>query len=427
MMKYALHPASNDPARAKALNWYFHVLGGAALSEVSTANIILCTDITQKHTLARTAQSKAVNIDPLMAPDMAGDLNRAILKSLPFEKLATEHKQKFFKWQQSLGPQKQVNIYGPGPSGNLENQAGSLTIITGRAMTANALANNIHIDAVIISDSLAIASYGDAADTLRQQIHSLGCALITTLANAAILAPHWPQDLRHLLIGVPEDLQSKPGASLNQNFSSFPTGNVLTALILPIAASLKRPITLNGFEGALGHTDTSLAHQNTTRQNRHKLDMWRTHYGSGYLFGAEYLGALQADVNRHIHAYQASGVSISAPGWTGAAPCPQNYIKAKLYAGAAYADTHPVGIASLAALISTGFAILGLQIMTNLHWLILGIAAIGAFAFVFGVLHLRARAKRLADLAERRASEKSQRAFEATNQRLDALEAKLDK
>ena len=65
--------------------------------------------------------------------------------------------------------------------------------------------------------------------------------------------------------------------------------------------------------------------------------------------------------------------------------------------------------------------------MTNLHWLILGIAAIGAFAFMFGILHLRTRTKRLADLAERRASEKSQRAFEATNQRLDVLEAKLDK
>lgn len=427
MIKYALHPTSNDPAPLEALDWYFHALDGANPSKIDDTDIILCTDITQKHTLPRSAQSKVVDIDPLMARDMAGDLNRAILKALPYEKLAVEHKQKFFKWQQNLGAKKKVNIYAPGPSGDLENQADSLTIITGRAMVADALARNIHIDAVIISDSLAIASHGSGADILRQQIQKLSCALITTLANAAILQPHWPQNLQYLLIGIPESLQSKPGAALNEDFSSFPTGNVLTALILPVAFSLKLPITLFGFEGALGSTDTSLAHQNGQAHSQHKLDMWRTHFGSGYLFADEYLGTLRTDVNRYIHAYQSSGISVSAPGWSLPPPAHTNNIKAKLYAGAEYADTHPVMIASIAAVISASFAYLGIQIMTNLHWLILGIAAIGAFAFVLGVLHLRTRTKRLADLAERRASEKAQRAFEATNQRLDALEAKLDK
>ena len=307
MIKYALHPVSNEPALTEALDWYFHVLDGAKPSKVDNADIILCTDITQIHTLPRNAQSRAVNIDPLMARDMAGDLNRAILKALPCEKLAAEHKQKFSNWQQSHGAKKKVNIYAPGPSGNLENQTDCLTIITGRAMVTDALANNIKIDAVIISDSLAIASHGSGADILRQQIQKLGCALITTFANAAILQPHWPQDLQHLLIGIPENFQSKPGAALNEDFSSFPTGNVLTALILPVAFSLKLPITLFGFEGALGNTDTSLAHQNGQAQSRHKLDIWRAHYGSGYLFSDEYLGALKADVNRHIHAYQSSG------------------------------------------------------------------------------------------------------------------------
>ena len=100
-------------------------------------------------------------------------------------------------------------------------------------------------------------------------------------------------------------------------------------------------------------------------------------------------------------------------------------LKAKLYAGMAFADSNNFLVASASALIAVGIIYVGLKVLNNTNTLIYTLAIIGILLFLLSFLHLRTRAKRLADLAERKANEKANRAFIATNQRLDDLEKKL--
>ena len=442
MIIFAPIPARKDTVLLEHLHWHmsvlkqhnisYEILERSSADELKYADIILRTDIS----CGLQYQKKTVDIDPLMSPDIAGALNRVILDQLPLQKITNEHKHRFYEWRTANQNTQQIQIFAPGPSGNLAQlRLGNLSFITGHSKVEEAHAQDIKIDGIIISDSMALANPSPHALQSIASIQELqkrhGSVLITTLANAAILGPHWPESLAHLLIGVPENFSDANVRTLADSYSSFPTGNVLTALILPTVLAFDVPIDLYGFDGLLGtSTDgNSLAHKNTHTQSRHRLNLIKYSYGGGFILADEYQRQKQMETHTRLMKYNEQGHTIMAQGATISATATINRrnppLKAKLYAGMAFADSNHFLVAGVSALIAAGAIYVGLKVLTNTNTLIYALAIIGTLLFLFSFLHLRTRAKRLADLAERKANEKAHRAFIATNQRLDDLEKRL--
>ena len=442
MITFALIPACKDSVLLEHLHWHMSVLKQHNISyeilerpsadALKRADIILRTDIS----CGLQYPKKTINIDPLMSPDIAGGINRVILDQLPLQKITDEHKHRFYEWRSANKNNQQIQVFAPGTSADLAQlKPGNLNFITGHTKVEEARARDIKIDGVIISDSMALANPSPHALQSIASIQYLqkrhGSVFITTLANAAILGAHWPEGLEHLLIGVPENFSDTSVRTLMGSYSSFPTGNVLTALILPTVLAFDAPTDLYGFDGLL-RTNTAgngLAHKNMHAQNKNRLNLIKYSYGGGFILADEYQEQKQIETSARLAKYSEQGhtiMAISAPIPTKMTINRKNTsFKAKLYAGMAFADSNNFLVAGVSALIAAGVTYVGLKVLDNTNTLIYALAIIGTLLFILSFLHLRTRTKRLADLAERKANEKSHRAFIATNQRLDDLEKRL--
>jgi len=442
MITFALMPACKNPVLLEHLHWHMRVFKQHSISyeilekpsadRLKRADIILRTDISYNLQYPK----KTVDIDPLMSPDIAGALNRIILRHLPFQGITNKYNELFYEWRSNNQHKQQIQVFAPGPSGDLTKvQLDNLTFITGHSKVEEALTQNINIDGIIISDNMALANPSPHALQSISSIQKLqtryGSVLITTLANAAILSAHWPESLAHLLIGVPEDFRNANAYTLVDSYSSFPTGNVLTALILPTVLAFDVPIDLHGFDGMLTkNTDEhSLIHKNTCIQSQHRLSLFKYSYGGGYILADEYQSQMQFETYARLAKYNKQGHTVLVNGvpfpTQQPAPHRNRYFKAKLFAGIAFSDSNHYLVAGVLALATMGTIYVGLKVLDNTNTLIYALATIGILLFSLGFLHLRKRTKRLADLAERNANEKAQRAFIATNQRLDKLEKTL--
>ena len=409
-------------SRTSDLNWYFKAFPDLEFSSPSQhADLYLVTDISE-----RNLPKNFINVDPLMSADVPGELSRALLKTAGQPSLAGTHKRRFLSWSEKIHLNNGITIYGPGPSGALQGiTPNSFNCITGAELVADCLSKHAKVDAIIIADAVALLGNTPFANALRKDIINLqnetGAVFITTLASAALLQPHWPAPLKEKLLGIPEDFNADFTKNLTEDFSVFPTGNVLTTLILPVAKTVSRKITLKGFDGALGVS--GFHHRD---KNLNKSEIFRSYYGVGFLFSEGYSDQLQGDVDEQIYHLTSRNHEIFAPGWQ---PGKHKKITPKpntgVYDLAEILDRRPLAISLVAGLITGIMIFAGTKFMTTQSQIIIA-GAIAAAAFVLGFLHLRKRAKRLADLAERRASEKSSRAFNALAERVDALENQKD-
>ena len=257
-----------------------------------------------------------------------------------------------------------------------------------------------------------------------------GCHALVPEPCWRSLAAWWPDELKPRVIAVPETRLRPMGAPFSECFAYEPTSNVLTAFLLPAAASMSREIHFIGVDGAAGAAaSVGWRHDREKAYASETLEAALSH-------GRMHISALSSYYERHWRraatecaALRERGVVVHAP-----PPIKKTQPDPKLAARRQASElarfvfqvieageNRPATTIALAAL--GGGVLGGLSMVSSLSAIVAGAVLLGVFSV--GYLTLRWRINRMVAAQERERASVETRALTAMAARIDLLEERL--
>ena len=147
-------------------------------------------------------------------------------------------------------------VFGTGPSFDridLSALPPGLRIATNSMVVNDQVMEQLAPRIIIASDPIFHAGPSKYAFALRQKILSAleryDAWFIFPMRDIGVYSEHFPAHLQERLIGVPLTVPGPVNYRLLEQFSVATTSNVMTLLLLPVAASLAKTLVLGGFDG----------------------------------------------------------------------------------------------------------------------------------------------------------------------------------
>ena len=171
--------------------------------------------------------------------------------------LAAENKKKFRTFATSLGDVEKAYVFGTGPT--LSEFAAKHDFSDGVCIAANSMVKNLDLldrlkpVAIVAADPIFHAGCSSYAAAFQKDLavamERYNAWFITSLRDLNITLSYLPKHLHDRVIGVP----FKPGDSYNtkllEQFHVNPLPNILTLLLLPVAAAISKKIEVLGCDG----------------------------------------------------------------------------------------------------------------------------------------------------------------------------------
>lgn len=172
------------------------------------------------------------------------------LSNLRFEKFLTHIKERYVS-------RNKAYVFGTGPT--LSSFVESHDFSDGLCIIANSMVKNeFFLDklmpvAIAAGDPIFHAGPSSYAGEFRRSLigalEKTGAYFFCPLRDMSIYQGILPFHLQEKLIGLPFSRTRRPEASLVEDFSVQPHANVLTLLLLPLAATIAKEITVAGCDG----------------------------------------------------------------------------------------------------------------------------------------------------------------------------------
>ncbi|NOX93961.1 MAG: hypothetical protein GXP04_02365 [Alphaproteobacteria bacterium] len=241
------------------------------------------------------------------------------------------------------------------------------------------------------------------------------------------LCAWWPADLKGRVIFLPETRLRAFGAGFSEIFAYQPTSNVLTAFLLPTAASMARDIYFAGIDGAASvDAKSGWSHD---REDFHLAENLEAGLAHGRIQVSDLAGYYHQHWRRaasECAAIEKSGVSVYAPLAISKVE-PDRYLSLKIrirelarifFMGVTMLETRPIFATVCSAV---GAAILGGMIVTSSISVIFLFVLLSA-ALTGGYFSLRNRITRITAQQDRARASAEGRVLRSLAARLDRLE-----
>jgi hypothetical protein len=308
-------------------------------------------------------------------------------------------------------------LIGPGKTGAElsahEAAPGTWVMMVLSAWLQRDRATQLRPDAILMTDALSVVGPSRSAEAARDALVRAcrdGIILLAPAPLGARLSFLLPPDCAGQIRAAPTlaPVPRGTGATLAHRLAALDpaANNVLTALALPVAATVSRRLVIVGFDGLLGAQQVFAHSDEEARRLRHN-NIRMAHPMSGLTDA--YAGQAMRAAQRALSLLQADGIELVLPAAGHEQPATatlepshrQHRVMAALARGAfgmsGWADAHPLGfslgIAALAAFLAegSGHMLSGLEPTVAIA-LLAGLLVLSASLLV---LHLRRRQNRL--------------------------------
>ncbi len=193
--------------------------------------------------------------------------------------IVAECRQKFVDMAAELGRGRRAYVFGTGP--NLEEITGK-ELLDGIRVVSNSLVRNerlmekIRPSIVCCGDPVFHAGCSGYAAEFRR---NLAAAMqryplyaVVPITHYPYYCAHFPAELLPRIIGVPINKLGHFNFDLLSNYQVNQTGNILTMLMLPVAATLAHEICVGGCDGRSDKAQTYFWSHHTPSQIADKMD-----------------------------------------------------------------------------------------------------------------------------------------------------------
>lgn len=177
-----------------------------------------------------------------------------------------------------------VVIIGSGlmAPGTLEHfSSPPLAVYLGTTIFNAGLLNALPPDIIIAADVPSQLGHGRTAALYREKVTDLirthNSHVVVPAHHKGSVLCHWPDDVTDNFIFVPINAATPLANSLHIQLACRPTGNVLTTLGLPVAASLGTHVHLIGISLGEAGPDASWSHSEQSFYQRHTASMMIDH------------------------------------------------------------------------------------------------------------------------------------------------------
>lgn len=348
-----------------------------------------------------------------------------------------EHEERFRSFVGELkATGRPALILGSGPS--LEQAAGrfegpSINLYGGSSIDHDEVLAARPADVIALVDLASQSGPSLTAARRRERIFGLLRAgrarrVVVTVAHWQALRAWWPEDLHGHVIAIPEVPFRPCGVPFTERFAYQPTGNVLTAFLLPLAASFSSTIRTAGIDGAGGAASASnWSHTNENAYRAGLLEAVLAHGRAHTDNPGAYYAELEQRVAAEVTAYSRKGWDIAVPSVEGIAGDPAGIEKqdrrraflTQLFDVIERAERRPrAGVLGAAAL---GAILGGLSAMSTFILIVAGAGIMAAMALVY--FSLRRRMSRMIAQMERNLATDEERRFMSLAARLSVLES----
>lgn len=193
--------------------------------------------------------------------------------------VVSQCREKFEKMAEALGGGQRAYVFGTGPS--LEQVAGA-HLLDGVRVVSNSLVRNARLmdkiqpSIVCCGDPVFHAGCSGYAAEFRRNLADAmkryPLYAVVPITHYPYYRAHFPEELLERIIGVPINKLGRFNFDLLANFSANQTGNILTMLMLPVAATLAREISVGGCDGRADKAQTYFWSHHGPSQIADKMD-----------------------------------------------------------------------------------------------------------------------------------------------------------
>lgn len=421
------------------------IINQPALAAARAADMIICHDRSKIHQAPGWLARKAVSADEYLDHGAPALLQNAAVKYLaPAKKTDLESATAFTaQCNQARVRFDQVAIIGSGPSVHdalaLVPKRRTLFIYCGNAVLDTRLTRQYPPNYIVAADAAAQFGPSKTAERFRAATEpwlEKNVHIIMPRASAFVMRAWVPPSASEKIHGVSSRWNRAPHLALASEFSFAPTGNILTGLALPLAASFKLPIYLAGFDGAFAACDEADKHTDwdydgARRRMRHITPMLAAHPGCVHPDLAAYHARHRVLCAQSLSALARGGTKVFRPAngkaWQIAEITAQNGVRARRARWLAW--THkgyqivdkllnlPLWVSGIS---TSTLALASLILWTNSQQFAAALcAALSVIGLNFmSVQYLRRRIKAQADETQRKLAAAQHRQFEAILARL---------
>ncbi len=180
---------------------------------------------------------------------------------------------------------KRAFLFGTGPSFDKVDLAAlppGLRIATNSMVANPDVLEQLKPDIIVASDPIFHAGPSRYAYEFRHKLVSAieryDAKFIFPMRDVGVYTAHLPAHIQHQLIPVPLTSPGQINYRMSESLSTATTGNVMTLLLLPVAASLTKELVLGGFDGrSLEANDYFWQHSSTVQINSEMASIQQAH------------------------------------------------------------------------------------------------------------------------------------------------------
>jgi hypothetical protein len=184
-------------------------------------------------------------------------------------------------------------LFGTGPSFDQVDLAAlppGLRIATNSMVANPGVLEKLQPEIIVASDPIFHAGPSRYAYEFRRNLVSaierFDAKFIFPMRDVGVYTAHLPAHIQHQLIPVPLTVAGDINHRMSESLSTATTGNVMTLLLLPVAASLTKELVLGGFDGRpLEANDYFWQHSSTVQINSEMASIQQAHRA---FFGIDY-------------------------------------------------------------------------------------------------------------------------------------------
>lgn len=196
--------------------------------------------------------------------------------------------ERFLQMAGELGQFDKAYVFGTGPSLSdfvaSRDFSDGLTIIANSMVLNRELLDRLGPKIIVAGDPVFHAGCSGYAAAFRRELvqamERTGAWFLCPLRDVNIYRTYLPDRLQPKIIGVPFDAAAPQSVGLQRNFALKPYPNILTLMLLPLAASFAREVHVAGCDGRpLAENDGFWQHDRKAQFNDEMENIKKTHPG----------------------------------------------------------------------------------------------------------------------------------------------------
>jgi hypothetical protein len=268
------------------------------------------------------SKGRVFDVDP-NATRMEGSyyLWAGLIAFLDQDALAKENQARFAKFVAEHGEAQKAYVFGTGPT--LSEFAASQDFSDGVCIAANSMVKNLDLldrlkpAAIVAADPIFHAGCSSYAGAFQRELivalERYDAYFITSLRDLSVTLSYLPEKMHERVIGIPFKQGDTYNVNLLKNFHVNPLPNILTLLLLPVAAALAKKIQVLGCDGRPSSEKSYFwSHDKAVQFNDEMDAIKKVHPAFFNIDYQDYYDAHCRDLERAISTLEAEGHIIES-------------------------------------------------------------------------------------------------------------------